>query len=178
MTDFIPFPKMARLMRDIVITEKLDGTNAQIHITEDGKFLVGSRTRWIVPGDDNFAFAKWAYENKEELMKLGPGSHFGEWWGQGIQRNYGLQERRFSLFNVARWEDDAVRPACCGVVPVLYRGPMNTLIVDHVVNGLIAAGSVAAPGFMDPEGVIVFHTAAGIGFKRTCKHDEKAKGQQ
>lgn len=178
MTDFIPFPKMARLMRDVVITEKLDGTNAQIHITEDGKFLVGSRTRWIVPGNDNFAFAKWAYENEEELRRLGPGSHFGEWWGQGIQRGYGLEERKFSLFNVARWADPAVRPVCCSVVPVLYRGPFSTELVDRSIQHLSKFGSWAAPGFMDPEGVIVFHAAAGIGFKRTCKHDEKAKGQQ
>ena len=31
--DFIPFTKLARLSRDIVITEKLDGTNASVLIT-------------------------------------------------------------------------------------------------------------------------------------------------
>jgi hypothetical protein len=29
MSDFIPFPKIPRLRRDIVITEKIDGTNVQ-----------------------------------------------------------------------------------------------------------------------------------------------------
>ena len=55
-------------------------------------------------------------------MELGVGQHFGEWWGFGIQRGYGLHERRFSLFNTGRWSDPAVRPACCGVVPVLADG--------------------------------------------------------
>ena len=33
---FSQFPKMARLSREIVITEKIDGTNAQVLITDDG----------------------------------------------------------------------------------------------------------------------------------------------
>jgi len=48
---FVGFPKMARLSREIVITEKLDGTNAQICIGRHGEFLVGSRTRWITPNE-------------------------------------------------------------------------------------------------------------------------------
>ena len=38
--EFIKFEKIARLNREIIITEKIDGTNAQICITEDGEFLV------------------------------------------------------------------------------------------------------------------------------------------
>ncbi len=177
MTQFVPFPKMARLSREVVITEKLDGTNAQICITDDGGFFAGSRTRWITPEDDNYGFAAWAYENKDELMKLGPGTHFGEWWGRGIQRNYGLQERKLSLFNVARWADSEVRPSCCDVVPTLYRGDFNTLVVDHVIQRLDSFGSIAVPGFMKPEGLIVFHTAAGIAFKKTIEKDEQPKGK-
>ena len=69
--EFIGFPKMARLSRDVIISEKIDGTNACIFIGEDGEFLVGSRTRWITPEQDNHGFAKWAYENRDDLMKLG-----------------------------------------------------------------------------------------------------------
>lgn len=172
---FKEFPKMARLSRDIVITEKLDGTNAQICITEDGQFLVGSRTRWIVPGDDNFGFAKWAHENKEELMKLGPGQHFGEWYGQGIQRGYGLTEKRFALFNTHKWSNPFVRPACCGVVPVLYQGPFSMDAVDTVLQSLRVGGSAAVSGFMRPEGIVVFHTAANLCFKKTLEKDEVPK---
>jgi hypothetical protein len=79
-----------------------------------------SRSRWITPDDDNFGFAAWVEANRDELLTLGPGRHFGEWWGSGIQRGYGLPkgEKRFSLFNVSRWGES--RPACCHVVPVLY----------------------------------------------------------
>jgi len=34
MPEFIPMPKIPRLMREMVITEKLDGTNASILIRE------------------------------------------------------------------------------------------------------------------------------------------------
>ena len=49
--EFQDFPKMARLSREIIVTEKIDGTNAQICIGENGEFFVGSRTRWITPDD-------------------------------------------------------------------------------------------------------------------------------
>ena len=70
MKEFIEFPKIPRLSREIVITEKIDGTNGVIYIGEDGEFLVGSRTRWITPETDNHGFAKWVLANKEELLKL------------------------------------------------------------------------------------------------------------
>jgi hypothetical protein len=109
---FESFPKIGRLSRNCTITEKIDGTNAQIYIGEDGEFLTGSRNRWVTPGkQDNYGFSRWAHEHKDELMTLGPGRHFGEWWGLGIQRGYGLQEKRFSLFATHRWRDGrATRP--------------------------------------------------------------------
>ena len=172
--DFMPFPKMPRLSREVIITEKIDGTNAQIFIADDCEtMLIGSRNRWVTPADDNAGFARWCEENREELLKLGPGRHFGEWWGQGIQRNYGLKEKRLSLFNVARWAED--RPACCHVVPVLYRGMFDTAMIDMHLGILEKLGSVAAPGFMDPEGVIVYHTAGNFGMKKTIKKDELPK---
>ena len=77
MTEFQEFPKIVRLSRQAIITEKIDGTNGCIFIGEDGEFLTGSRSRWITPEADNYGFSKWAYANKEELMKLGPGFHYG-----------------------------------------------------------------------------------------------------
>src|SRR3990167_9351566 len=124
MIEFRPFSKIARLSREIVITEKIDGTNGVIAIGDDGEFAVGSRSRWITPDADNFGFAKWAYTHEAELRELGAGFHYGEWWGQGIQRGYGLKEKRFSLFNVKRWKD--TRPAGCHVVTILYIGMLDT----------------------------------------------------
>lgn len=170
---FESFQKIARLSRNIVVTEKIDGTNASIYIDAlDGTFLTGSRTKWITPETDNAGFSRWAHLHKEELIKgLGHGLHYGEWWGAGIQRRYGMKEKHFSLFNTSRWGDPAVRPACCDVVPVLYSGPFNTLMIDAVLKLLETKGSLAAPGFMDPEGIVIFHTAGNLLFKKTLKDD-------
>lgn len=172
--DFVGFPKMARHSRRVIVTEKIDGTNAQVHITDAGEIYAGSRTRWITPTDDNYGFAKWVEANATELLKLGPGSHFGEWWGSGIQRRYGVPDKRFSLFNVGRWTETPP-PACCLVVPVLWDGPFEHLDVNRVLGDLASGGSRAAPGFMQPEGVVVFHTAARVGFKKTLEKDDEPK---
>jgi hypothetical protein len=172
--EFQKFPKMGRWSRDVIITEKIDGTNAQIFIDDLGQSLhVGSRKRWIVPGDDNFGFAAWAYEHRDELLELGPGQHFGEWWGGKIQRGYGLEEKRFSLFNVTRWADPELRPACCGVVPTIWSGPMDDANAQawNALDYLEKYGSQAADGFMNPEGIVIFHVASQVGFKKTIKND-------
>ena len=237
--DFIPFPKVPRLSREMIITEKLDGTNASVWIEADAERFVyrehnvtvvsicggmrytvsaGSRTRFLSPegtrftsddegppkavkGTDNFGFAAWVRDNAKELVVgLGPGVHYGEWWGKGIQRNYGLDERRFSLFNVGRWvpiadmTDEAglagydPAPSCCHVVPVLHRGPfaeytcggmtgwgIYTDGVSIAMQMLQDDGSYAAPGFMEPEGIIIYHEAARQMFKKTFKHDVQGK---
>jgi len=175
---FEAFPKIPRLKRSCVITEKIDGTNAQVIIAEDGVTIAaGSRNRLITPEDDNYGFARWVQEHRDELLLLGPGRHFGEWWGSGIQRGYGLTggEKRFSLFNVGRWSAPLSRPACCCVVPTLYHGAFTVTVVDEIVEVLRKLGSCAAPGFMNPEGVITFLPAANSSFKTTLKDDESPK---
>jgi intein/homing endonuclease len=79
--EFIAFPKIPRLHRECVITEKIDGTNGVVYITDDGDMFIGSRNRWLSVDSDNFGFHRWATENRDEVMKLGPGRHNGEWWG-------------------------------------------------------------------------------------------------
>ena len=214
--EFVPFPKLSRWSRDIVITEKLDGTNASIYIekkepTFDGNgfhvaahviagvgitmqdefgafyqlhMSAGSRTRWISPQDDNYGFARWAQEHSEELFALGVGHHFGEWWGQGIQRGYAQPCKRFSLFNSGRWFDandtgygEVRAPDCCSVVPVLYRGPNEQGAITNALLHMEHGGSWAAPGFMDPEGIVIYHTASNTQFKKTIKKDESPKSK-
>jgi len=176
--EFVEWPKIPRLSREIIITEKIDGTNGVIYIGEDGQFLVGSRTQWLT-NSDNHGFRAWAEQNKDDLLRLGPGRHYGEWWGSGIQRGYGLQkgEKRFSLFNVSRWADPDIRPGCCHVVPVLYKGDFDTAAINKELEYLKLEGSVASPGFMKPEGVVVFHPQGNVGFKKTIEKDEEYKGK-
>lgn len=170
--EFKPWPKIPRANKPLVITEKIDGTNAVICITEDGDLFAGSRTRWLVGSDDNFGFRAWCEKNLAELGTLGPGYHYGEWYGLGIQRGYGLNEKRFALFNTARWADGRCpRPACCGVVPILpYETPVGAL------EALRRNGSVAVPGFMKPEGIVVFHTGSSTMQKILLENDDIPKG--
>lgn len=204
--EFEPFQKIARLNRDITITEKLDGTNAAVVITpvDDGGFdlverIVSvvqgedgeeyavhaqSRKRFIVPGDDNYGFAAWVEKNAQALVDtLGPGRHFGEWWGAGIQRKYGLtgNDKRFSLFNTARWDYaadffgriDSV-PGLY-LVPVLYRGPFSQAEIDGAIQDLRQEGSHATD-FDRPEGVVIYHRALNTYLKVTLEGDEAPKG--
>lgn len=150
--EFESFPSIGRLSRNVVVTEKIDGTNGQIYVGDDGLVMAGSRNRWLglEKIEDAFGFARWVKDHEDELRSgLGPGRHFGEWWGAGIQRRYGLDHKRFSLFNAARWSDDpdergvdpeiglarAPRPECCHVVPVIWRGPFKKTLGDDGHKG-------------------------------------------
>lgn len=203
--DFIAFPKIARLNREIMITEKIDGTNAAIGVTDDGRVYAQSRNRIIVPGGDNYGFAAWVEHNQKILSLLGPGCHFGEWWGVGIGRGYDLHERRFSLFNAIRWgqKEEGVETIniiqktlpSVGVIPVLYEGlwtildsdlPLgldidsksmeyNAFAPERVTAALRHTGSIAVPGYMNPEGIVIYHKASQAMFKITLEKDSEHK---
>jgi len=194
MEEFKEFGKIARMSRNMVITEKIDGTNAQIYIKtleglpeddlnclvqKDGlAMFAGSRNRWITPEADNMGFARWAREHAEELFLLGEGRHFGEWWGRGIQKRYSQTEteKHFSLFNTKKWLTDfdntkPLCPSCCRVVPVLYRGLFNTQKMQDIMDWLLLAGSAASTGCHNPEGVVIYHEARDCFFKKTYEND-------
>lgn len=180
MDAFPAYRKTPRLAKPVVVTEKIDGTNALVAITHrdldpssdtalavvDGNVIrAGSRKRWITPDSDNFGFAGWVLDNRDELAKLGPGHHYGEWWGQGIQRGYGLDHKRFSLFDT-RWigEHADFRPDCCHVVPIIgWSDGFGR--VDNLVRALEMRGSMAAPGWDRPEGAVAFHTGSRQVYK-------------
>jgi RNA ligase len=217
--DFRPWPSIPRWNTNVTITEKIDGANGCIVITElplrpdlglggkvyqmapvsclatvyltesDQMFAVRaqSRNRFVTTGGDLMGFGDWVEANAVALVAtLGVGYHFGEWWGNGIQRNYGLPQgdKRFSLFNTSRWtpdlfEDDIASVPGLGVVPVLGRTTaiyVNDLL-GHVVRNLHELGSAAVPGYANPEGVVIYHGAANQTFKYTIGGD-KHKGSQ
>jgi hypothetical protein len=201
------FPKIPRLFQgDIVITEKIDGTNGGILISKaedddlwvprftptdvlprpllDGDSVAQfeddegtwwnvraqSRSRLVTPAVDNHGFAKWVRGNAESLVKdLGPGRHFGEWYGQGIQRRYGLDHKRFALFNTARWpQNHEFKTQNLTVVPELFRGPFSEVSVHQALSDLAEFGSLAGiVPFGDPEGIMIYHERARHYFKVT-----------
>ena len=210
---FTPWPKTARLFRDITVTEKIDGTNSAIRISAvpdgttpsgfmdmlasypaesytavvDGtRYVVSaqSRRRLIWPGKstDNYGFASWVYDNAEALVRLlGEGLHYGEWWGQGIQRNYGLTDRRFSLFNTDRHGhlSGAAGVDVGGIlvssVPIIYQGTFREDAITVALKDLRDCGSMAAPGFATPEGICVFHSASRTVYKVTLDNNDVGK---
>ena len=208
---FQEWPKTSRFFRDIVITEKIDGTNAAVGIVKlgaedldensdpidanlitiqevevEGQWAVyglyaQSRNKLIRPGKatDNQGFAGWVGQNPEGLVRhLGEGLHFGEWWGSGIQRGYGLTkgEKHFSLFNTHRFEniqadsDDLVR-----CVPILYQGPMVEKEITAALDYLDNNGSEAAPRFPNPEGICIYHTSSRLVQKVTLDNNDAGK---
>lgn len=185
--DFKEFPKIERLTNiNMIITQKLHGTNAQIVIydetQEDGSVLrklkTGSRSRWITPEDDNFGFARFVYEHKQEFIdKLGPGTHFGEWVGLGINSGEGLKDKQLALFDPGRYKIDEVTglrnlPPQTTVVPILHYGAFDLATLKLVMESLKTNGSVFCPGFMRPEGVVV--QVLGKRFKAVFDAEETA----
>ena len=184
----------------MTITQKIHGTNAQVSIMEAPYFVpvseqevidvnsnltskyvwsdsklyeiaVGSRTRHIIPGDDNFGFARFVYSNKVAFVeKLGLGTHYGEWAGPGINSGEGLEEKTFVLFAHHRFPAERSLPPQCVVVPVLYHGPYYENMVEFAMNDLKTNGSKLSPGFMRPEGVVV--EIQGKKFKKVFEAEE------
>lgn len=179
--EYRAWPKTPRLFRDIVVTEKIDGTNAAVIVTEDGFVGAQSRKRIITPESDNFGFARWVQSNREDLYDLlGPGYHYGEWWGSKIQRGYGLTggDKRFSLFNTHRHEGIEERSdGLLRTVPVLYQGKFSEEQIEATLWVLRNHGSIAEPGYMNPEGVVTFHSASNSVFKTLIEGDEQPKGE-
>jgi RNA ligase len=153
--EFRAWPKIARgVPFRVTISEKINGTNACI-IIKEGK-LVGcqSRTRLITPDEDNYGFAAWTETNKEDLLSLGEGYHFGEWAGPGIQKNpHLLKEKTLFLFNTLRWNpNNPNRPKCCSTVPVLFEGDLLPNTIQEILENL----KENADG-TTPEGVVVYY---------------------
>ncbi len=192
---FEGFKKIPRLHGDVHVTEKLDGTNACFELAQtDAGYVVGACSRnrrlfelalgfdglptsapvWDGKGD-NAGFGAWVLANLDGLRRLGYGRHFGEWYGKGIQRGYGLDEKRFCLFRAPK----AGVPEGCPVtvVPELdVWGEFDTGRLALLMAELKLNGSQAVPGFMDPEGIVVFHARSG----QLCKYTYEAgpKGQK
>lgn len=172
MVEFKEWPKIPRgTGESMTITEKIDGTNACVIVEETyrGPVVVGvqSRTQLLANADndemeltitsDNFGFADWVKKNQDELAKLGPGYHYGEWAGPGIQKNHhNLEHKTLFLFNSDRWRDGrAPRPAGVECVPILYEGPADRNKIQETMDNLWA--SAKEKGY-HPEGVVIwFH---------------------
>jgi hypothetical protein len=215
---FEAWPKTPRLSADRTsITEKIDGTNAAVIIQnlgpaglegfipdpeatppvigrDNNAYIVGaqSRKRLITPESDNYGFASWVWENREDIVDLlGSGRHFGEWWGRGIQRGYGMDRKVFSLFNYFRfskiaqerhdWRNRA-RGINMATVPMISVGKFSDTNIKDALDLLRENGSFASAEwgvlFDRPEGIIIRHADLGGNLKAFIENDDIPKGLQ
>lgn len=176
--------KVHRYSRPVVVTEKIDGTQGTIIIERHDDIAGYDITvkskggHCLTVEKDNYGFCRWVFDHQHELIDLlGEGIHVGEWWGKKIQRGYNQTERHFSLFNTKRWRNvqeesnDLVR-----CVPVLWEGNFDDLDIKCLMHVLKKSGSLAALGFNNPEGIVIYHTVADVMFKKTFEHDADGKG--
>jgi hypothetical protein len=137
--------------------------------------MVGSRTRWIAPGNDNYGFAQFVYDNKQEFIdKLGVGRWYGEWAGPGINSGEGLAEKTFILFDIHKLGENRPLPPRTVPVPLLYKGPFEQEAIETALQDLKTNGSKLVPGFMRPEGVVIHLLGANIRYKKVFEAEESA----
>lgn len=205
--EFKAWPKTPRLFREIIITEKIDGTNSAVIIQEieeydepselrlaalerGGKYYevaAQSRNRLIFPGKttDNYGFAGWVQKNAEELFDLlGPGRHYGEWWGKGIQKRYVNADptlRGFALFNTEKHKDlhvwlsmDGIAQVLVEPVHVMYQGPYSEQAIRDTLEQLKKYGSWTSP-LDSAEGIVIFHTQSRQAYKVTLDGNDAGK---
>ena len=202
--EFAKFGSIGRLYRDVVITEKIDGMNACIVIKQvlddelyrnaltvvsgvpyggysDCRFAVGvqSRKQFLSLDNDIQGLAAWVQEHAHELvLALGPGYHYGEYWGKNIQRSYHQKRNWFSLFNSKRWNKNNVGHIDgLLVVPILYSGPYEDWVNQMQLHRLDTEGSHAAQEVDDrkldfrAEGIVGWHVALDTYYKVTLDGD-------
>ena len=160
------FPSVLTEGEEVVVTEKLHGTNSRVGLIE-GELMAGSMSVRRLRPDDLTGSIYWgplADRRVARLLEALGAEHrqvilFGEVFGSKVQSlNYGqigtLGFRAFDLLVDGKYLDvDPFLTACAefGVptVPVLYRGPyslatvkalsegMTTLGADHIREGVV-----------------------------------------
>jgi RNA ligase (TIGR02306 family) len=146
---------------EVVITEKLHGTNSRFVFAE-GELHVGSHTQWKKnePGCVWWRMAR-QYNLAEKLAKWPDFIFYGETYGAVQDLRYGHEKGQASLrffdiydANTGKWVDDAPFERILGEldltrVPVLYHGPLagapdldelakgKSTIADNIREGIV-----------------------------------------
>ena len=191
MGQFKGWGSTTRENKNKTITEKLDGTNACI-IIYNGQVQAQSRKRMITPDDDNFGFAKWVYDNAGVLTDtLGYGYHYGEWFGEGIQKNpLGIEGKRFALFHPTKYSEangyELNKIGGLETVPLLHHGQCDLYTIVDVMEDLNEYGTKVVGAkreikelpwgdtyerAVDAEGIIIWNNETQTRTKMLLKDD-------
>jgi len=174
------FPSIERIENiRCFINEKIDGTNGMIEITKDA-LRFGSRNTYLSSKEDNHGFYKFCKEyitypvSDIIIRRLYPNNPptypvriYGEWFGKGIQRTYGLKARYFMPFNP--YHADAL--TYCGVPYIvypaeLYSGKFSVSQLELCMDDLKLRGSKVIEDYMNPEGVVIYFPKYNFSLKR------------
>jgi RNA ligase (TIGR02306 family) len=149
---------------EVVVTEKLHGTNGRFVVDADGRLHVGSHRTWKqVDGTTVWSRVAEQYGLREKLARHPGLIFYGEVYGSGVQDlTYGHTAGKLSLafFDVfdSRTGDYLSHGAAEAMldklslpaVPVLYRGPLDVGLLSRLaeedsVHGGIREGVVVRP---------------------------------
>lgn len=155
--EWAEYHNVAPRKRTFIGTVKLHGTNAGISLMPDGNLIFRSRTREIVPGDDNCGFAHHMSAHEPALRAmLASFAHggemvsvFGEWCGAGVQSSVGIsaEQKLFVVFALRigpDWIATKDLPTCTPArVFSIYNFPHWSMEIDfakpeQVQNELVA----------------------------------------
>jgi hypothetical protein len=195
--EFKSWGSTTRENKNKTITEKIDGTNACI-VAQDGKVTAQSRKRIITPDDDNYGFARWVYDNAGALLDtLGYGYHYGEWFGEGIQKNpLGIEGKRFALFHATKYTEqngyELSKVDGLETVPLLHHGQCDVWTIPDIMDDLEYKGSkvvgakrqvVSKMHFdyeraADAEGIIIWNNETRTRTKMLLENDAFHKWEQ
>ena len=182
-----------------VISEKIDGTNGLIEIqnkannSNTGSMIVkfGSRNRYISFSDDNAGFANFFrhYEKKfknmaKEIIASSynedsqtdeiptenyPLRIYGEWFGKGIQRGYGLDDKYFMPFS-SFYAEHMIKAGIPNIMMpnIMYTGKFSLEVVDNCMNCL-TSGSFhnLITNYDNPEGIVIYFPKYNFRLKQT-----------
>ena len=204
-----------------VISEKVDGTNGLIEINEvfpvgepkEIQIRFGSRNRYITFNNDNADFANFfrhyearfkdvaadiilkelevSGETLTECQEQYPLRIYGEWFGSGIQRGYGLKDKFFMPFSTF-YAEKLIEYQVPNIVKpnIMYTGKFNKLTADMCMNTLAIHGSGIIKDYKRPEGIVIHFPKYNFRLKQTfegskweqsipkAEHDKKPKLQK
>ena len=206
MSEYPKYPSIERFENIYsVISEKVDGTNGLMEIHEvfpkpdsDVTHVVtfGSRNKWIDVHSDNAGFANFFTPHIDKIVRVPeilkanavneldnrnkacnmPIRIYGEWFGQSIQRTYGLKQKLFMPFHtlLAKALIEAGVPNI--IEPfIFYTGKFDKSISDGFMDTLKTHGSCVVPGYFQAEGIVVYFPTYNFCLKDTF---EGAKWKQ
>ena len=203
-----------------VISEKVDGTNSLIEINEvfpvgepkEIQVRFGSRNRYITFNNDNAGFANFfrhyearfkdvaadiilkelevSGETLTECQEQYPLRIYGEWFGSGIQRGYGLKDKFFMPFSTF-YAEKLIEYQVPNIIKpnIMYTGKFSQEIADICMQTL-TNGSLVIPEFKRPEGIVIHFPKYNLRLKQTfegskweqnipkAEHDKKPKLQK